>query len=191
MRRCCAPATGSMRRFCTRWGEPRFVCDVHLAKVARYLRLLGFDTLYRHDIDDDELLALTGCGRVGLTCDRRLQARAPGRIVLLRCEAAERQVQKVAAIFDLGRYAHPFRRTLCCNRPVAAVPKERACAVVPVATCRWRAGYWKCPKCGKIYWQGTHAKRMRRKIVELLRYKEKSDEKRAGGKYVESNGGDP
>ena len=160
--------TGSMKRFCTRWDEPRFVCDVHLAKVAKYLRLLGFDTFYRHDISDDELLALTRCGRVGVTCDRRLQMRAPGRIVLLGCEDAETQVRRLAAIFSLARYAHPFRRSLCCNRPVAAIGKREAFGNVPKETYRWLDGYWICPKCHTLYWRGTHTKRMRKKVLVLL-----------------------
>ncbi|WP_456453196.1 Mut7-C RNAse domain-containing protein [Hydrogenimonas sp.] len=180
-----------MTRFCTRWGKPRFVCDVHLAKVAKYLRLLGFDTFYRNDISDDELIARTRCGRIGVTCDRRLQSRAPGRIVVLRCEGAEEQVRRLAAIFSLARHARPFRRSLCCNRLVEPVPKAAAWPQVPTETYRWLSGYWRCPKCKKVYWKGTHAKRMHRKILELLSVSGKSDEKRAGGKCVESNGGDP
>lgn len=146
----------------------RFVCDVHLSKVAKYLRLLGFDTYYRDDISDDEIVARCRFGRIGLTCDRRLQERSPEAIVVLRCEEAKSQVRRVAAIFDLARYARPFRRSLCCNRELVPVEKEGSFTSIPKETYRWLDGFWQCPKCKKIYWQGTHAKRMREKIYELL-----------------------
>ncbi|WP_457597161.1 Mut7-C RNAse domain-containing protein [Hydrogenimonas sp.] len=176
-----------MKRFCTRWGETRFVCDVHLAKVAKYLRLLGFDTVWHHDMGDDELLGWTRCGRIGLTCDRELQGRAPGRVVLLRCEEAGRQVARLSAMFGLARHAHPFRRSLCCNRPVVAVAKADAKDGVPLQTYRWLRGYWACPKCGKLYWRGTHARRMRRNVLELLGLSGKSVGNVREVKYVEES----
>ena len=162
-----------MKRFCTRWVRPRsqtprFVCDVHLAKVAKYLRLLGFDTLYRNDIEDDELLGHCRFGRIGVTCDRRLQSRLPRSIVVLSCEDATMQVRRLSAMFDLPRYAHPFHRSLCCNREMVPCEKRQCLYEIPKETYRWLEGFWKCPKCGKVYWQGTHAGRMRQKVIQLL-----------------------
>ncbi|BBG66670.1 hypothetical protein NNO_1967 [Hydrogenimonas sp.] len=153
--------------------EIKFVCDVHLARVAKYLRMLGFDTYYRNDISDDEIVARCRFGRIGVTCDRRLHERAPGSIVLLRCEDAVKQVKRISAIFDLARYARPFRRSLCCNRELLSIKKEECFGSIPKETYRWLNGFRQCPKCGKIYWQGTHAKRMRKKVYELLGLSEK------------------
>ncbi|WP_201351923.1 Mut7-C RNAse domain-containing protein [Hydrogenimonas urashimensis] len=151
------------------WRMPyRFVCDVHLAKVAKYLRLLGFDTVYRNDMTDNELLGMCRFGRIGLTCDRRLQIRSPHTVVLLFCGDATRQVQRLSAMLDLPRYAHPFHRSLCCNRKMVPCDKRRRLHAVPKETYRWLEGFWECPKCKKVYWQGTHAGRMRQKIVQLL-----------------------
>ena len=160
-----------MKQFPIRWGEPRFVCDVHLARAARYLRLLGFDTVWRNDIEDDEIVGMCRMGRVGLTADRRLQARCPRRIVLMNGEAPEIQVRRLVAMFGLRRYAHPFTRSLCCNRPMVPCEKRDCYSEIPKETYRWLEGFWKCPKCGNVYWQGTHAFRMRRKIDELLGYR--------------------
>ncbi|WP_300360770.1 Mut7-C RNAse domain-containing protein [Hydrogenimonas sp.] len=163
-----------MKRLCIRWGRPpRFVCDVHLAKVAKYLRLLGFDTVYRNDITDDELLGMCRFGRIGITCDRRLQERLPGSIVVLSCEDAGRQVRRLSAMFHLARYAHPFHRSLCCNRPMVPCDKRRCLSKIPKETYRWLDGFWRCPKCQKVYWHGTHAPRMRKKIIDLLGVSEK------------------
>jgi uncharacterized protein with PIN domain len=159
----------------------RFVCDVHLAKVAKYLRLLGFDTYYRNDISDDELLGMCRFGRIGVTCDRRLQERLPGSIVVLACEDASGQVRRLSAMFDLARYAHPFRRSLCCNRSLMPCDKRRRYGEIPKETYRWLEGFWECPKCGKIYWQGTHAPRMRKKIIDLLGVSEKVPGNLGGG----------
>ncbi|WP_456382474.1 Mut7-C RNAse domain-containing protein [Hydrogenimonas sp.] len=151
-----------------RWKRIRFVCDVHLAKVAGYLRLLGFDAVYRNDITDDELLGMCRFGRIGVTCDKRLQKRLPESIVLLACEDPSTQVKRLSAMFELGRYAHPFHRSLCCNLPVIPRDKREIFFRIPKETYRWLDGFWQCPGCGNIYWQGSHAPRMRKKILELL-----------------------
>ncbi len=163
----------------------RFVCDVHLARVARDLRLLGFDTLYRNDMTDDELIGRCRFGRIGLTCDRRLQERMPESIVLLRCEEAQRQIRRIDAMFGLARRALPLRRSLCCNRVLVPIEKGMG---IPKKTYRWLVGFWICPRCKKIYWRGTHAERMRQKIYHLLGY-QKSAESTAGKRGLES--GDP
>ena len=153
-----------------RWayGAPRFACDVYLAKIAKYLRLMGFDTRYRNDITDDELVGMARFGRIAITCDRRLQERLPERVVLLPCEDARKQIRRLVAMFDLARYAHPMKRSLCCNRSMIPVAKQTVYEKVPKESYRWLDGFWFCPKCEKVYWQGTHAKRMRKNIVEWL-----------------------
>ncbi len=153
-----------------RKGSYGFVCDVHLAKVAKYLRLLGFDTIYRGDLDDNEILGYCRFGRIGITCDRRLQERMPNSIIVLRCEDAVTQLRRLAAMLDLARFAHPFTRSLCCNRTLASCEKEQIFEKIPKETYRWLDGYWICPKCDRVYWQGTHAKRMRKKVYEILGY---------------------
>ncbi|WP_456390761.1 Mut7-C RNAse domain-containing protein [Hydrogenimonas sp.] len=159
-----------MKRFRIQWGSKklRFACDVHLAKIAKYLRLMGFDAWYRNDITDDELVGMARFGRIALTCDRRLQERLPQSVVLLSCEDAQKQIRRIAKMFDLARYAHPMKRSLCCNRPLLPVSKVKVRKKIPKETYRWLDGFWICPKCKKVYWQGTHAKRMRENIVEWL-----------------------
>ncbi len=157
-----------MKPLLTRWAKPRFVCDVHLAKVAKYLRLLGFDTIWRNDIEDDEIVAMAKMGRVGLTCDKQLWARRPEKIVLLRCEAPKRQLRRIVAICDLHRFAHPLTRTLCCNRIPVACDKRVCMGEIPKESYRWLKGFWRCPKCKKIYWRGTHAKRMVKAVENIL-----------------------
>lgn len=141
---------------------------MHLARLAKYLRLLGFDTVYSDNIGDDELIGRCRFGRIGLTCDRRLQERAPDLVILLKCEDATIQAKRVVKMLNLTCYAHPFRRSLCCNKALYAVSKRDNFAKIPKETYRWLNGYWRCSKCGNLYWQGTHAKRMRKKVYEIL-----------------------
>ena len=177
-----------MKPFLTRWAKPRFVCDVHLAKVAKYLRLLGFDTIWRNDIEDDEIVGMARMGRIGLTCDRRLQARLPETIMLLRCERPTRQLLRIAAVYDLRPFAHPLSRTLCCNREPMACDKRRCFDEIPKESYRWLKGFWRCPKCKKIYWRGTHAKRMVKTVENILYEKSEKEEKLL---EVNTKSGDP
>lgn len=151
--------------------EPRFVLDTHLGKLARYLRILGFDTLYRNDYDDDELAGISADERrILLTQDSGLLKR---RIVThgyyVRERAPVRQVVEVLRRFDLAGLVEPFRRCPRCNTLLAPVAKE---AILDRLQPRTRAHYeefWICGTCGRVYWHGSHHQRMQDLIARILR----------------------
>lgn len=148
----------------------RFLLDVHLGKLARYLRLLGFDTLYRNDYDDSELAFLASTKRrILLTRDRGLlKRRIITRGYYIRATHPLSQLQEVLAQFDLFRSIHSFRRCIRCNGLLATVPKEQIAARLEKDTQRHFHQFWICNDCQQIYWQGSHYVRMQNLVADLL-----------------------
>ena len=142
--------------------EPCFVLDTHLGKLASYLRMLGFDTLYDNICDDQELAELSaGEKRILLTRDRGLLKRSKvTHGYLVRSEKPREQVEEVLRHFDLIKAIRPFRLCLRCNKVLheasAAEVEEK---VPPRVRDRVKEYKW-CSCCGRIYWRGTHYRKM-------------------------------
>jgi uncharacterized protein len=149
---------------------PRFVVDTHLGRLARYLRLLGFDTLYENAASDERLvdLALQG-DRVVLTRDRGLLMRKAVRWgYFVRHEDPRNQLSEVVRRFDLVDHIEPFQRCLVCNGMVGPVDKAAVEPELPPATRRHFDRFWQCGDCGRVYWQGTHYDRLTHLIAQAL-----------------------
>ena len=149
--------------------QPRFVLDCHLGRLARYLRHLGFDTLYRNDYDDVRLAAISaGEHRILLTRDRDLLKR---RIVnhgyFVRSHVPRKQLDEVLARFDLYADIKPFGRCTRCNGMVAAVDKHSILDQLEPKTLRYYDQFWRCDSCGQVYWEGSHFEKMKLLIAEL------------------------
>ncbi len=142
--------------------EPRFVLDGHLGRLARYLRLLGFDATHQVQADDKPLAARAAAeGRILLTRDLDLlKRRVIRRGYRVRSTDPRRQLAEVVQQFDLaGRFA-PFTRCLACgDRLLAATPAEVAAQLPPGVAGRYPA-YQRCPGCGRVYWPGSHYRRL-------------------------------
>lgn len=143
--------------------ESRFVADVHLGRLAAYLRLSGFDTKYRNDYSDEEIVAISASeDRVLLTRDVGvLKHGIVRRGYFLRETQPGRQLVEVVRRFDLGAGAAPFTRCLRCNSRLHAVAKDRVEDVLPLRTRKYYREFSRCPTCSRIYWQGSHYSRMR------------------------------
>jgi len=139
--------------------EPRFILDVHLGKLARHMRLLGFDTLYRNDYADPEIVELSVSERRAvLTRDRRLlRARVITHGYWLRSTDAEEQLAEVIRRFDLKRLISPFSRCLACNGSMEPVKKEEILDLLEPKTKLYFDEFYRCAECGKIYWRGSHS----------------------------------
>lgn len=144
----------------------RFLLDVHLGQLATYLRLLGFDALYRNDFEDEALAALAAeTGRVLLTRDRRLLMRKQITYgFCLHTRDPEEQVQAVLRRFQLQEEINPWRRCLRCNGELQAVSKETVLHRLEPKTRRYYDEFHRCQDCGNVYWKGSHYPRMRRFI---------------------------
>ncbi len=135
----------------------RFVLDVHLGRLAAYLRLAGFDAVYRNDVDDVALAKLGAGGRVLLTRDRGLlKRRAVTRGYWLRATSPRTQLAEVLRRFDLSEAVQPFCRCLRCNALVRPVSKADVVAELPPRTRQYYDEFFRCPGCGRIYWRGGH-----------------------------------
>ncbi len=149
---------------------PRFACDVHLGKLARRLRLLGFDTLYRNDWDDADLAAVAAAERrCLLTRDIGLLKRGEvDRGYWLRAADPELQIREVIGRLDLRRGSRPFTRCLACNGELGPVAKEEVVDDLPPRTRRDHEEFWSCAACSRNYWRGSHYDRLERTIHNLL-----------------------
>ena len=135
----------------------RFVLDVHLGRLASYLRLAGFDTVYRNDFDDTELAGIAAGGRVLLTRDQGLlKRRAVTRGYWLRATAPRTQLAEVLRRFDLSGAVRPFCRCLRCNARVRHVPKADVVTELPPRTRQYYDEFFRCQGCDRIYWRGGH-----------------------------------
>jgi uncharacterized protein with PIN domain len=151
----------------------RFVADGHVGKLARYLRMLGFDTLYNKDFQDEELIQLSVTeGRVLLTQDRKLVKRKEvTRGYLVRESDPRRQLESLLFHFNLHPFIKPFERCLLCNTPLESISKAAIQDRLPPKTRELYQDFWVCPGCRRIYWMGAHYERMRAFIDEIVQGK--------------------
>jgi uncharacterized protein with PIN domain len=143
--------------------EPRFVADVHLGRLTAWLRLAGFDTKYRNDYPDVEIVAISAAeDRVLLTRDVGvLKHGIVKRGYFVRETQSARQLVEVLRHFDLVTVAAPFTRCLRCNSRLDVVAKDRVQHLLPARTRDCYREFSRCPTCSRIYWQGSHYSRMR------------------------------
>ena len=141
----------------------RFVLDGHLGRLAAYLRLLGFDTLYTNRADDVDLARLAGAdGRILLTRDRGLlKRRAVVHGYFVRDDDPRRQLAEVARRYGLAASAQPFTRCTRCNGPIEEVEREQVAHLLQERTLRYYKVFGRCGSCGTVYWEGSHVERMR------------------------------
>lgn len=151
-------------------GEPRFILDNHLGKLATYLRMLGFDVKYRNDLQDEEL-AQTAYeeDRILLTRDQDLLKRKViDRGYWIRDKDPDKQLREVLRHFDLYRRIEPFRRCLRCNGNLVPVRKEEVLDRLEPKTKLYYHDFRVCVDCDQVYWKGSHFRRMQKFIEKLL-----------------------
>lgn len=150
--------------------QVRFVLDTHLGRLAGYLRMLGFDTAYENDIDDDRLAEIASEGqRILLTQDRGLLKRnAITHGYCIRSSNPREKLVEVMRRFDLFRSVVPFHRCIRCNGLLAGVAKDDIIEELPPRVGEQYADFKRCSGCGQIYWEGTHFERMERFLEWIL-----------------------
>lgn len=149
--------------------EPRFLLDNHLGRLAAYLRMLGFDCLYRTDYGDEELAAiLQREERILLSRDRRLLMRKA--VIYGYCPRSLdsfEQLTEVIQHFELRQQIKPFHRCLRCNYSLETVFKEAVLDRLEPLTKRYFNEFQICPNCNQIYWKGSHYERMQRLVEQI------------------------
>ena len=149
--------------------EPRFLLDNHLGRLTAYLRMSGFDCLYRNDYGDEELAETAQReGRILLSRDRRLLMRkAVTYGYCLRSLDSLEQLTEVIRRFDLTLRITPFHRCLRCNHPLEPVAKEDVLDRLEPLTKLYFDEFQICPACKQIYWKGSHYEKMQKLMDEI------------------------
>ncbi len=149
--------------------EPKFVLDVHLGKLARLLRMLGFDARYRNDYDDPEIVYIARKEkRAILTRDRGLlKKRVVSHGYWVRSDHPPQQVREVLQRFDLFDKICPFHRCMRCNGVIEAVEKTQVLEQLQPKTRRYYREFYRCRNCGQVYWKGSHFRKMEAFIRSL------------------------
>ncbi len=155
--------------------EPSFIVDINVAKLARWLRMMGYDAvLFGHDSDSRLIkMALTE-GRIVLTRDTHILERGvitSGRLraLLISDDRPERQIRQVIEHFELVGDAHPFSRCLECNSPLVPVSKSDVAERVPPHVFQTQPEFVECRACHRVYWKGTHWQAMLRRLEGLTK----------------------
>jgi uncharacterized protein len=148
----------------------RFVLDTHLGRLANYLRLLGFDSVYENSAEDKKLAQVSHDeGRILLTRDTGLLKHSDvihGYYV--RETQPLRQASEVVRRFDLFQLVCPFRRCLRCNSLLIPVSKESVLERLPPETRQHYHEFRACASCNRIYWEGSHYDHMRQVVQRIL-----------------------
>jgi uncharacterized protein with PIN domain len=155
----------------------KFIADSMLGRLVRWLRLIGFDTLYYPHIADGLLLRRAREEeRILLTRDTRLvKVRGLKRFLLLHENDPLDQLKEVITSFGLTSFINdrvdgslPVSRCPLCNSQLDDISKERTKGRVPDYIYRTHSDIRHCPGCDKFYWKGTHQERMREKLLDVL-----------------------
>jgi len=142
--------------------ETKFVLDTHLGKLSTYLRMCGFDSLYRNDFNDETLANISANeNRILLTRDRGLLKRS---IVthgyLVKENLPKDQLLEVLKHFYLTGHLDPLTRCLKCNTQIKSIDKAEIENFINERTAIYYQDFWICPSCQQIYWQGSHYNKM-------------------------------
>ncbi len=153
--------------------EVKFIVDAMLGDVARWLRILGYDTKYSRSYDDNDVLRIAEReGRVIVTRDTGLFRRAIKRrlkaVLLNPDDEIEDALLKISLRTGIDPSFKP-NETRCplCNTRLVTISKAEALSLVPASVGTRYDKFWKCPKCGKVYWQGNHWRTIERIIDEV------------------------
>ncbi|MFQ6012724.1 MAG: Mut7-C RNAse domain-containing protein [Thermoplasmata archaeon] len=142
----------------------RFLCDHMLGTLARWLRLLGYDTAYPGAREDAELLSTAeGEGRVLLTRDKDLAGRSGARGLYVASDDLDEQIRQVLTELR-PRAKDPMSRCAVCNGVLHEATREAARGAVPEGVWRRQEQFWRCTACGQYYWRGTHWEHMRPRL---------------------------
>lgn len=150
--------------------EPRFIADVMLGRLAKWLRIAGFDVLYSNRFSDDELVALSRSqGRILLSRDTRLLVRRTVRqFIFLESEKVQEQIRQILKTTEVAGLPGILTRCLECNETLAEISKDGLQGSVPPFVFRTQAKFKLCARCNKIFWAGTHRQAVLRTLARLL-----------------------
>jgi uncharacterized protein with PIN domain len=150
--------------------NPCFAAEKTLGRLAKWLRLLGFDTLYEPEISAERFIEKLENDRILLTRTRRTLNRAASRkLIFIESDHLEQQLIQVMQQLKLkAADTRPFSRCLRCNVPIVAAEKNSLWGRVPDYIFETQDRFQQCPQCGRVYWPGSHAQRSLENIRRLF-----------------------
>jgi len=151
-------------------GKPRFILDTHLGRLAAYLRMMGFDTLYRNDYPDDELAQVSHDeNRILLTRDVGLLKRS---LVIygyfVRHTKPRQRILEIAQRYNLAEFAEPFKYCMKCNGNLYQVEKQVIQHQLPGNTTDYYDIFHQCEDCERIFWKGSHYRKMADIVQDVM-----------------------
>lgn len=148
----------------------KFIADCHLGKLAKYLRIMGFDTLFFPQIEDDKLITIANKeNRIILTRDRELSHRKNAPVLFLEPTDTKAQLKTLIKHYKLKEYPASFSRCIVCNSPLQVIEKEKIIERLPEKVKKYFDYFEYCPACDRIYWQGDHYKHMMEFLEQVLK----------------------
>jgi len=146
-----------------------FILDVHLGKLAKYLRMLGFDTLYRNDNDDPEIIRISLTEhRIILTRDiGLLKVKTVSHAYFVRSQNPKKQLVEVLEYFDLYQAIDPFNRCIKCNGQLEPVDKDEIIHRLEPLTIKYFNEFYLCTDCQSVFWEGSHFDHMQSFIHKI------------------------
>jgi len=154
----------------------RFIVDHNVGKLTKWLRMMGYDTLFFNGSDDSRMVATALAeDRLIITRDtqivkRRLVTTGRLRAILVDSDEPELQLKQVIGTLNLDIHFRPFSLCLECNQPLVEKSKEQVRERVPPYVFKTQEQYMECPFCHRIYWRGTHWQAMNKKLERFMTY---------------------
>ena len=154
--------------------QPRFLVDNNVGKLAKWLRMMGYDAMLFDDKDDGEMVKIAlSESRVILTKDtqfmkRRVITTGKVRAVLIEDDNPKAQLPYVVSTLALDCQFRPFSLCLECNQELVGRTKEEVRNLVPPYVFKTQNQYMECPTCHRIYWRGTHWQAMSKKLEQFM-----------------------
>jgi len=153
--------------------EPKFIVDSNVGKLAKWLRMMGYDAVFFNGSDDSHLVAKALAeDRIILTRDTQIMKRGvitSGRLkaILINDDEPESQIRQVIDTLNLDCHFKPFTLCLECNQPLEDRSKDQVKDHVPPYVFKTQDQYMKCPACRRIYWRGTHWQAMTKELSKF------------------------
>lgn len=148
--------------------EKKFIADVMLGRLAKWLRIIGYDTLYFRKIEDSQLIRkAVSEGRILLTRDIELFNRGGFQGLFIESGELGAQLAQVMKEAELKPRTRSKVRCPLCNERLEPVGKHRIKELVPAYVYSTQREFTRCSRCGKIFWRGTHWQRIERRLKEM------------------------
>ena len=151
----------------------KFIVDSNVGKLAKWLRIAGYDTVFVNNIDDNRLVRIAlDQDRVLLTKDthilkRRVVTSGRLKVVLIEHDNITEQLNQVFTALNLTGQRSPFSLCIECNEPLVSMKKSDVKNLVPPYVFETQDQYMRCPRCHRIYWRGTHWERMSEELERI------------------------